>query len=229
MAKRKGKNTRYQKLQAEKAALSAQPKNNKDSDPEQGQRLAEQYPGNNILKNVLLIWRDNAPRGFMTFVPVLTLFLLYSVIWFISHMLMLIPALSDNMLEFIKGIVFINRLILMFGLPFMLTVLHLIYNWKTQKYYYFNSVLYVLPACILYAVLEFLSKLIPVLFYKGMGETIKTYVSDSLILLLVSVIVVFCLGALAQMILSFRKNHEMSKQEKAEKADSEQEPKKKKK
>lgn len=221
MAKRKGKNTRYQKQQAENAAKSAvtQPAVMQEDTYEQGKSLAEKYPGNNILKNVLRIWRDSSPRSFMTYVPVLALFLLYSVLMFVVNMLMLIPLLEEAMLSVIRGIVVVNRLILMFGLPLMLSMMHLIYNWKTEKYYFFNSLLYILPACALYGVLEFISKLIPVLFYKGMGDVVKKYVTESLLILFVCVVVVFCLGGLAQALLAFRRNQELGKQKQAEKAE----------
>lgn len=172
------------------------------------EEIGEKYAGKGIIRATLGIWRDSSPLTFITYMPIILLHLLYCLFWFAASIL----AFFDATLEFAVAahdrLMLINSFVGAIGVPLMLFVLHLVYNIKKKRYYFFNTLIYSLPAGALYILLDFLNTAVAYMFDANAGEIIREKLFVNLIMLAVMAVLTFFLGCIAQFALSIKRQRE---------------------
>lgn len=167
----------------------------------------EKYSKGNVLVNVLKIWRDTSPRWFLTFFPVVALQLLYSFVFFTAQVVMFVPMAEQTAAGLVGAVYNINKFVAAFALPVVLSLLHLIYNIKNKKYFFFNSLIYIIPGCAVYALLDFVSGFLAYAFTaESLGRTVVENLGYSGIVVAGAVIMSLLAGAACQLVLTLVRN-----------------------
>lgn len=175
--------------------------------PEEEEReFMERYGSGSIFKNVLKIWRDTSPLSFITYVPVILVEAVYCVAWFIASMLVFIPATRDAGIAGRDGIVFCSSVIVSFGMPLLLTFLHLRHNWREHKWYFWNAIRYVLPGCAVYLGLDLVNSVIAVLFQPDTGSLILEKLKTSMYMGIAMIAFIALIGGISQLVLLWKRN-----------------------
>ena len=203
MGKNKGKkqyqNKRTQKKQYEPPVVQK-------SQEEIDREFAERYGEGGVLKNTLKIWRDSSRATFITYFPVLLFELIYCVAWFIVSVFAFIPGTRSFGLAGRDVIVFINAMIAAVGLPLLLSYLHVRYNFAAKRYYFTNAFKYVLPACVIYLILDFINSYIAFMLAENRGEATIAKLETSLYIAIVMAAAIAIFACIAQVALMIKKN-----------------------
>ena len=206
MAKNKNKkqyqNKRTEKKQYAPPAAVISAKEQEELDRE----FMEKYSVGGIIKNVLKIWRDTSRIGFITYFPVILLEFIYCVVWFVVSLFTFFQATQKFGLMGRDAVIFVNSVIVSVGLPLVLSYLHLRYNIKNKRWYFFNAIKYVLPACLIYLVLDFLNLCVAVMFMDSAGEAILAKLETSAVMGIVAIVAIAVFGCVAQLFLLWKRN-----------------------
>lgn len=206
MAKNKNKkqyqNKRTEKKQYAPPASVISAKEQEELDRE----FMEKYSEGGIIKNVLKIWRDTSRIGFITYFPVILLEFVYCVVWFLVSLFTFFEATREFGLMGRDAVIFVNSVIVSIGLPLVLSYLHLRYNIKNKRWYFFNAIKYVLPACLIYLVLDFLNLCVAVMFMDSAGEAILAKLETSAVMGIVAIVAIAVFGCIAQLFLLWKRN-----------------------
>lgn len=206
MAKNKNKkqyqNKRTEKKQYAPPASVISAKEQEELDRE----FMEKYSEGGIIKNVLKIWRDTSRIGFITYFPVILLEFIYCVVWFVVSLFTFFQATQKFGLMGRDAVIFVNSVIVSVGLPLVLSYLHLRYNIKNKRWYFFNAIKYVLPACLIYLVLDFLNLCVAVMFMDSAGEAILAKLETSAVMGIVAIVAIAVFGCIAQLFLLWKRN-----------------------
>ncbi|MBQ4048258.1 MAG: hypothetical protein IJC93_07825 [Clostridia bacterium] len=206
MAKNKNKK-QYQNKRTEKKQYTAPvPSISEKEQEELDREFMEKYSEGGIIKNVLKIWRDTSRIGFITYFPVILLEFVYCVIWFLVSIFTFFEATQSFGLMGRDAVIFVNSVIVSIGLPLVLSYLHLRYNIKNKRWYFFNAVKYVLPACLIYLVLDFVNLCIAVMFMDSAGEAILAKLETSAVMGIVAIVAIAVFGCIAQLFLLWKRN-----------------------
>ncbi|MBR5520090.1 MAG: hypothetical protein IKU55_05175 [Clostridia bacterium] len=173
---------------------------------EMDREFMEKYSQGGIIKNVLKIWRDSSRIGFITYFPVILLEFIYCIAWFVVSILTFFSATQEFGLLGRDAVIFINTVIVSVGLPLLLSYLHLRYNIKNKRWYFTNALRYILPACLIYLVLDFLNLCVAVMFMESAGEAIMAKLETSLVMGLVAVVAIAVFGCIGQILLIWKRN-----------------------
>ena len=155
---------------------------------------------------MLKIWRDTSRIGFITYFPVILLEFVYCVIWFLVSIFTFFEATQSFGLMGRDAVIFVNSVIVSICLPLVLSYLHLRYNIKNKRWYFFNAVKYVLPACLIYLVLDFVNLCIAVMFMDSAGEAILAKLETSAVMGIVAIVAIAVFGCIAQLFLLWKRN-----------------------
>ena len=142
----------------------------------------------------------------MTYFPIVLSQLIFTLLWFLASIVMFIEPLRIYGLWARDFLLFFNALLAAIGIPLLLTFLHLRHNIKNKKYYFFNTLIYTLPAALLYVILEFVNVAIAVIFEDNRAELITTQLDLSLIILIAMFGIVMIFSSVAQVILLFKRS-----------------------
>lgn len=203
MNKNKGKK-QYQNKRTQKKQYS--PPAVQKPQEEIDREFAERYGEGGVLKNTLKIWRDSSRATFITYFPVLLFELLYCVIWFVVSIFAFIPGTQGFGLAGRDVIVFANAIITAVGLPLLLSYLHVRYNFANKRYYFTNAFKYILPACVVYLILDFLNSYIAFMFADNLGEAVMAKLETSLYIAIVMAAAIAIFACIAQVALMIKKN-----------------------
>jgi len=165
--------------------------------------FAEKYGKGGIIKNTLKIWKNSSKTTFITYFPIIVAQALFTALWFISSMMIFIGPISEYGIIARDFLVFFNSMMAAFGIPLILSYLHLRLNLKAGKYYFFNTMKYTLPASFLYVMLNFLNMAITVMFK---AELLKEELNTSFYIFLAMVGTVMVASCIAQVVLISRKS-----------------------
>ena len=173
---------------------------------EEEREFMERYGTGSVFKNVLKIWRDTSPLSFLTYVPVILIEAVYCVAWFLASMLVFIPATRNAGYAGQNGIMICSAVIVVFGMPLLLTFLHLRHNWREHRWYFWNAIRYVLPGCAVYLGLDLLNYVIAVLFRSDTGTLILGKLKLSLLMGAVMLAFIALIGGISQLALLWKRN-----------------------
>ena len=205
MGKNKGRK-QYQNKRIQKKQYTAPVE--KRTQEEIDREFAERYGQGGVIKNVLKIWRDSSRATFITYFPVILFELIYCVVWFVISIFAFIPGTRNFGLTGRDVIVFANAVIVSVGMPLLLSYLHVRYNFANKRYYFFNAVKYILPACTVYLLLDFINSFIAVMFAENRGEAVLAKLETSLYMAIVMVAAIAIFGCIAQIALMIKKNRD---------------------
>ena len=172
------------------------------------EEMGEKYADMGMLRATMHIWKDSSPLTFVTYVPVIALYLVYCVLWFGASVLAFFPATLDFALAARDVLMLGNSFVAAAGIPLLLFILHLGYNMKNKKYYFFNTLLYTVPAAFLYVVLDMLNTVVAFMFDTNAGLIIREKAVVDLVVLAIAIIVTFFLGCIAQFVLSIKRQRD---------------------
>ena len=178
----------------------------KQEQEELDREFMAKYSQGGVIKNVLKIWRDSSRISFITYFPVILLEFIYCVLWFVVSLFTFIPPTQQFGLMGRDALIFVNSILVSLGLPLILSYLHLRYNIKNKRWYFFNAIKYVLPACIIYLVLDFLNLCIALMFMENAGQAIMAKLETSLVMAIVLIVAIAVFGCIAQMFLLWKRN-----------------------
>ncbi len=176
--------------------------------PPTEEELGEKYADMGLLRATLHIWRDSSPLTFITYLPVMALYLVYCVLWFGASVLAFFPSTLEFAVAARDMLMLGNSFVGAVGVPLLLFILHLGYNMKNKKYYFFNTLLYTVPASFLYLLLDMLNTVVAFMFDVNAGLIIREKAVVDLVVLAVAVIFTFFLGCIAQFVLSIKRQRD---------------------
>ena len=139
---------------------------------EEKREFDEKYSKGGIIKNTLKIWRDSSPVTFITYFPVIFSHFAFTMLWFSASILIFIGPIAKIGVFARDFLAVLNTVMAAFGIPLILTYMHLKYDIKKKKYYFFNTLLYTLPASVIYAALNLLNGIIAVMFQEDRAKLI---------------------------------------------------------
>lgn len=173
---------------------------------EERKDFTENYSKGGIIRNLIKIWRDSSPVTFMTYFPVVLSQLAFTLLWFFASILMFIgptQGIGTSVRDFLT---LFNVVMAAFGVPLILTYLHLKYNIRKKKYYFINTLLYTLPACIIYVALNLLNTVITVIFQEDRAELISTQLEFTLYILAAMLATLTITSCIAQLVLLYKRS-----------------------
>ncbi len=208
---KKHKVSKKQKHKNKKSSSKQTPSHKKVSNVEvlteaEKDEIEQRYGQGGIIKNTLKIWKDSSPLTFLSYFPVILSQVIFTVLWFFASMLMFFPVTVEIGFIGTNALVFINMIMAALGLPIILTILHFIFNYKNNRYYFTNAIFYILPAAAVYVVLDFLNALIAVMLWENAKSEISAKFEMSLYTALIMIAAVAVLALTAQLILLFKRN-----------------------
>ncbi|MGN1451035.1 MAG: hypothetical protein ACI4XQ_02955 [Eubacteriales bacterium] len=168
----------------------------------------KKYNSKHLIVNLLRIWRDSAPKGFISYFPVMVLYLVYCVLWFLASVLLLFKGTAEFAYNVRNILLNYTPYIGAVLLPVVLTYLHARYNARLLKYYYIKNLLYVIPATLLFIVLCWLNFIIAVMFQSNAGELIKNLFSGCWIVFVLALGMILLCSAIAQAFLMSRRSRD---------------------
>jgi len=201
MAKKKSPTRHGQKYQPRKYTPPANPPKTIE---EEDREFIKKYGDHGIVKTTLRVWKDVSPLTFITYFPVLLIYILYCVLWFLINIFVFIPATREFGFTGRDALQFGSTWIAAIGIPLLETILHTVYSIKRRKRYFFNSILYTLPASLLYIVLDFINVAIAYMLFEGGGALILEKLMTVLYEFFAAVGTVFIGGCVAQVILTIK-------------------------
>ena len=172
---------------------------------EEKNMFEEKYTSKHLIVNLIHIWRDSAPMGFISYFPVMLLYLAYCVLWFLDSVLLLVPEARNFAVAARNAMLQISPYVGALGLPVVLTYLHTRYNIAHSVYYYLKNLLYVFPATILYIALCYLNFIVAVMFQSNAGELIVAVLKTSWVPLATAGGAILLCSAVAQAVLMSRR------------------------
>jgi cellulose synthase/poly-beta-1,6-N-acetylglucosamine synthase-like glycosyltransferase len=201
MAKKKSATKHGKKYQPKKYTPPAPPSQTTE---EADREFIEKYGDRGIVRTTLRVWKDVSPLTFITYFPVIVLYIIYCVLWFLINIFVFIPSTVEFGFAGRDVLQFCSLCAAAVGVPLLETVLHTVYCIKNKKRYFFNTVLYTLPASLLYIALDLINVVIAFMLIEGGGVLISDKLVTVLYELCAAVGVVFLGGGAAQVILTIK-------------------------
>ncbi|MBR4941628.1 MAG: hypothetical protein IKZ19_06475 [Clostridia bacterium] len=168
------------------------------------------YTSKYLIVNLLNIWRDSAPKGFMTYFPVMVFYLFYCLLWFFVSILLPFQATAEFAYRARNAMCFYAPYIGALILPAIITYNHTRYNLKHKTYWFVKNLLYLIPATYLFIFLCWLNFIVAVMFQPNAGEMITMLVENCWLVLLVAFGLIMLCAAVGQTILMTRKTQDGS-------------------
>jgi hypothetical protein len=194
---------KHKELQKEKLKQKKQPIVLTEEDKKE---IAEKYGEGGIVKNTLKIWKDSSPVGYMTYFPVIFTQFIYTVLWFLASVLIFIRPLNEIGILARDYLTLINTVVAAVGIPLYLSYRHLRYNIRNEKYYFFNTLKYTLPASAIYVALYYVYTLVGFVFSENRAELISAQNTLTLYVALAMIGCVMIASCIAQILLMARKS-----------------------
>lgn len=166
------------------------------------------YTSKYLIVNLLNIWRDSAPKGFMTYFPVMVLYLFYCVLWFFVSVLLPFQATAEFAYYARNIMALATPYIGAIVLPIILTYNHTRYNIKFKRYWFVKNLLYVVPATYLFIFLCWLNYIIAVAFQSNAGEEISYLFNNCWPVLIAAFGIITVSAAVGQSILMMRRTQD---------------------
>ena len=163
------------------------------------------YTSRFLVVNLLNIWKDSAPRGFMSYFPVMMLYLFYCVLWFFASLLLPFPKTAEFAYMARNLMLQYTPYIGAVAIPAILTYNHTRYNLKHKNWWFIKNLLYVIPATYLFIFLCWLNFIVAVMFQPGAGETILALFQNCWLVLIVAFGLIMVCAAVGQTILMVKR------------------------
>ncbi len=200
--------SRKKSIPPKKTANTAKHREQITVTPEDEYNFEQKYTSKFLIVNLLNIWRDSAPRGFMSYFPVMALYVFYCIIWFFISILLPFEATAKFAGEARNLMLIYTPYIGATLLPAILTYNHTRYNLRHKKYWFVKNLLYIVPATYLFMFLCWLNFIISVMFMEGAGAIIVNLLQNIWLPLLVALGIILLCAAIGQTILMTRKNQD---------------------